>query len=146
MKKIFLVFFLPIILTNIAQAQLPDHTAMMNKYWDLLNLRTIKKAASGLYEPYFPPPLMAVNKTTIHLPGYIVPLKTAAAHKTFLLSVLPIAQCQFCGEGDIPEMVEVIMEQPIKYTAKPVTIEGTLNINDNPDGATFQLLNARVKK
>jgi len=146
MKKTLLIFFLSITFANIGQAQLPDHTAMMNKYWDLLNLRTIKKGASGMYEPYFPPPLMAVNKKVIHLPGYIVPLKTAAAHKNFLLSVLPIAQCQFCGEGDIPEMVEVIMEEPIKYTAKPVTIEGTLNINDNPDGATFQLLNARIKR
>lgn len=146
MKRILLMLFFVVIAAQTSFSQLPDHTPMMNKYWDLLNLRTIKKGASGLYEPHFPPPLMSINKTVIYLSGYIVPLKTAATHKTFLLSVLPITQCQFCGEGDIPEMVEVFMTDPIKYTAKPITVEGVLNINNNPDGATFQILNGKIRK
>ena len=145
MKK--LLFAILLFCTGISvQAQLPDHTPMMNKYWDLLNTRTIKKGTSGLYEPYFPPPLMAANKKPIYLSGYMVPLKTGAVHKTFLLSVLPVAQCQFCGEGDIPEMVEVFMEEPLKFTSKPITIDGILNINQDPDGAAFQLLKGKLKK
>ncbi|ADY53957.1 hypothetical protein Pedsa_3423 [Pseudopedobacter saltans DSM 12145] len=145
MKK-FCTSILLFFITFSIYAQLPDHTPMMNKYWDLLNTRTIKKNASGMYEPYYPPALMAVNKKPIYLSGYMVPLKTGAVHKTFLLSVLPVAQCQFCGEGDIPEMVEVFMEEPLKFTSKPINIEGVLNINQNPDGASFQLLNGKLKK
>ena len=145
MKRFLLAILLFFVGISV-QAQLPDHTPMMNKYWDLLNTRTIKKAASGLYEPYFPPPLMAANKKPIYLSGYMVPLKTGSVHKTFLLSVLPVAQCQFCGEGDIPEMVEVFMEEPLKFTSKPINIDGILNINQDPDGATFQLLKGKLKK
>jgi hypothetical protein len=145
MRTLFLLFFVGV-LSGSAFAQAPTHIPLMNKYWDLLSTRTIKKSAAGTYEPYFPPPLMALNGTSITLPGYIVPLKTAALHKTFLLSVLPIMQCQFCGEGDIPEMVEVMMDVPLKFSNKPVTIKGKLKISENPDGATFQLLNAAVVK
>ncbi|WP_304065940.1 hypothetical protein [Pedobacter glucosidilyticus] len=145
-RVLFLLFFIGVATYSSVFAQAPKHIPLMNKYWDLLSTRTIKKNATGNYEPYFPPPLMALNGTVITLPGYIVPLKTAALHKTFLLSVLPIMQCQFCGEGDIPEMLEVMMDTPVKFSNKPITIKGKLKINENPDGATFQLLNGVVAK
>ncbi|MFD1628653.1 hypothetical protein [Pseudopedobacter beijingensis] len=145
MKKVILSLFL-FFYGNVLLAQAPDHTPMMNKYWEILNTRTIKKASSGSYEPYYPAPLSALDQKQIYLSGYIVPIKTGTMHKTFLLSVLPIAQCQFCGEGDIPEMVEVFMEEPIKYTTKPIVVEGTLKINKELDGASFQLQKTRLKK
>jgi hypothetical protein len=149
MKRHFFiaVLFLAFISTGV-QAQPPEHIPLMNKYWELLSTRTIKKnLKSGLYEPFFPPALAAINNTNIALPGYMVPLKTAAMHQTFLLSVLPIMQCEFCGEGDIPEMVEVFMAKPIKFHKKPITIQGKLLINgNNPDGSTFQLQNAVMKE
>ncbi|TAF79823.1 MAG: hypothetical protein EAZ51_07205 [Sphingobacteriales bacterium] len=95
--------------------------------------------------PYFPPSLMAYNKTKIQLNGYMVPTNVGATHKVFLLSVLPVMQCQFCGTGDIPEMVEVYMSTPIKFNTKPINLEGTLIINDlDNDTATFKLANAVV--
>ncbi len=149
MKRHFFIIllFLGFISTGL-KAQVPEHIPLMNKYWELLSTRTIKKnSSSGLYEPFFPPALAAINHTTVTLPGYMVPLKTAATHQTFLLSVLPIMQCQFCGEGDIPEMVEVFMTKPIKFYKKPITIQGKLIINgNNPDGSTFQLQNAVIKE
>jgi len=149
MKRLFFitVLFLGFISVEL-KAQAPEHIPLMNKYWELLSTRTIKKnSSSGVYEPFFPPALAAINNTNVSLPGYMVPLKTATTHQTFLLSVLPVMQCQFCGEGDIPEMVEVFMAKPIKFYKKPVTIQGKLIINsNNPDGATFQLQNAVVKE
>lgn len=143
----FLLAFFIVFFTLELKAQAPEHIPLMNKYWELLSTRTIKKnSSSGLYEPFFPPVLAAINKTTITLPGYMVPLRTAALHQTFLLSVLPIMQCQFCGEGDIPEMVEVFMSKPIKFHKKPITIQGKLIINNNPDGATFQLQDGEIKQ
>lgn len=142
------VFALILFLSGLSfgYGQLPDHTPMMNKYWDLLNTRTIKKGSTGTYQPYFPPPLASMQNKMVVLPGYMVPLKTAALHKNFLLSVLPIAQCEFCGEGEIPEMVEVIMDQAIKFSTKPIKIQGKLNINKDQDGATFQVLEASLVK
>lgn len=147
MKKYFLAIIILIgFVSAEVKAQLPDHTPLMNKYWDLLSTRTIKKnTKTGLYEPFFPPPLVAINNTVITLQGYMVPLKTAAMHQTFLLSVLPVMQCQFCGEGDIPEMVEIFMDKPIKFHKKPITIEGRLKISDDADGSTFQLFKSNLK-
>ncbi|TAF44506.1 MAG: hypothetical protein EAZ64_06410 [Sphingobacteriales bacterium] len=139
---LILVFSVLYVQKTFAQA---PHKTITNKYWEILNTRTIKKNAEGQYMPYFPPSLMAYNKTKIQLNGYMVPTNVGATHKVFLLSVLPVMQCQFCGTGDIPEMVEVYMSTPIKFNTKPINLEGTLIINDlDNDTATFKLANAVV--
>ncbi|TAH03170.1 MAG: hypothetical protein EAZ15_03775 [Sphingobacteriales bacterium] len=146
-KWVALFFILNIFVLFKSYAQAPPlHKTITNKYWEILNTRTIKKNAEGQYMPYFPPALMAYNKTKIELNGYMVPIKVGQTHKIFLLSVLPIMQCQFCGNGDIPEMVEIYMKEAIKFSTKPINLEGTLIINDSDnDVATFMLANAVVK-
>lgn len=144
MKVLFVhcIFFLFFANLNV-KAQ--EHETLTNSYWKLLSTRTIKKAPSGDYLPYFPPDLMKINKTKIKLNGYMVPLKSGISHKHFLISVLPVMQCQFCGSGDIPEMVEVFMSTPIKFSTKPIAISGILIINDtNHDKATFELMDAKL--
>ncbi len=146
-KKTFflLITFCIVIMLN-AKVQPPLHKTISNKYWEILNTRTIKKNAEGQYMPFYPPSLMAYHKTKIELNGYMVPTRVGVSHKVFLLSVLPIMQCQFCGTGDIPEMVEIYMKEAIKFSTKPINLEGTLIINDSDnDVATFMLANAAVK-
>ncbi len=145
-KWLCLFIFLSVFFVTKTSAQTP-HKTLSNKYWEILNTRTIKKNAEGQYMPYFPPSLMAYNKTKIVLNGYMVPINVGATHKVFLLSVLPVMQCQFCGTGDIPEMVEIYMSNAIKFSNKPIVIEGMLLINDSDnDTATYQLANATVKE
>jgi len=145
-KWLKLFWILSVFCVTASFAQAP-HKTLSNKYWEILNTRTIKKNAEGQYMPYFPPSLMAYNKTKIQLNGYMVPTNVGATHKVFLLSVLPIMQCQFCGTGDIPEMVEIYMSNAIKFSTKPIIIEGLLIINDSDnDTATFQLANAALKE
>lgn len=118
------------LLFYVSASMAQDHRKMMNKTWDILATKTFAPDKAGRYVVVFPPALKALDKKAVELPGYIIPIKTGLVHQTFLLAVLPVSQCQFCGEGNIPDMVEVTMKQPLNYTDKPVTIKGVLNLNN----------------
>lgn len=126
--KALALFTVLILSTFFCRAQ--DHRNMMNKTWDLLATKSFAPDKSGRYVVVFPRALKELDKKPVELPGYIIPIKTGLLHKTFLLAVLPVSQCQFCGQGNIPDMVEVTMKQPLTYTDKPVTVKGILNLND----------------
>ncbi len=120
--------------------------AVSNKYWDLLLEKTYKKNINNKYMPYFPPQLKALGNRKIELNGYIIPIKSGISHDNFLLSVLPVLQCQYCGMGDVPEMVIVYMKDKIKFTDKPILLEGIFKIDENNmDNASFALMNAVIK-
>jgi hypothetical protein len=143
-KILFLMVAFQFLLVCKSFAQRDDEVS--NKYWDLLVEKTYKLNASKKYVPYFPPSLMALNNKKIALNGYIIPIKSGISHDNFLLSVLPVLQCQYCGLGDIPEMVIVYMKDKIKFTEKPILLEGILKIDENNmDDASFSLSNAVIK-
>ena len=85
------------------------------------------------FKVVFPKDLKAMNNKVIELPGYIIPTKVGNSFSTFMLSIVPIESCPFCGTGDIPSMVEVKMLSPITWTPKPVKIRGKFVINDSGD-------------
>jgi hypothetical protein len=64
------------------------------------------------------------------LEGYMVPIKNGMKQSKFMLSTLPINQCFYCGKNGIPTMIMVEMAEPVKFTFKPVTIKGTLKLDD----------------
>lgn len=143
-RILFLILVLQSVMICNSFAQNSD--AVTNKYWELMLGKTYKKNANNKYMPYFPPPLKALDKTKIELNGYIIPIKAGLEHDNFLLSVLPILQCQYCGTGDIPEMVIVYTKQKIRFTAKPILLVGTFIIDEkNLDGASFTLIDASLK-
>src|SRR3546814_3364586 len=87
---------------------------MMNDTGETINTLMYKvthKDNQTIYTPHFPNELKAIDKTTVTLPGYLVPLNGGRDHETFMLSVLPIMQCMFCGQGEVPPMVEIRSEE-----------------------------------
>lgn len=100
-----------------------------------------------VYTPHYPPELKKLENKIVDLPGYIVPLTSGRNHSTFMLSVLPIAQCQFCGTNGIPPMVEVFMKKgSIKYTEEPIKIKGKMKFNPEPlkGNAEIQIIDAEL--
>ncbi|MDN5286475.1 MAG: hypothetical protein JWR38_2749 [Mucilaginibacter sp.] len=125
------------------KGQPPQHVALMTNTWDLIDLKSYKPNARGIYVAYFPPELKALNKKMVELPGYMIPIKSGLTHAVFMLSVLPVLQCQFCGQANIPSMVEVHVIKPVLYSESPVMIKGTLVLNDvNDSQSEFILTNA----
>jgi hypothetical protein len=130
---------------------IPDHTPMMNQTWELINKLMYKITEKGnetVYTPFFPPDLKAIDNKIVELPGYLVPLNSGRTHETFMLSVLPIMQCMFCGTNDIPPMVEIFMKKgkAVKFTEDPIRIRGRVHLNSNTlkGNSEIQILDAEI--
>lgn len=129
----------------------PDHTPMMNESWEAINTLMYKvtyKDNETIYTPHFPEELRAIENKTITLPGYLIPLNGGRDHEMFMLSVLPIMQCMFCGTNDIPPMVEIFMKkgQKVRFTETPIKIRGRVRLSaDTRDGnSEIQILDAET--
>jgi len=161
MKKTLLFLLTGILSFGLAKGQaerfsemeVPDHTPMMNSTWEAIDKMMYKVTLDGnkkVYTPTYPPPLKALENKVVELPGYLVPLNSGRTHKTFMLSVLPIMQCMFCGSDGIPPMVEIFMKgsSSVKFTEEPIKIRGKMKFNPEPlkGNAEIQIVEAEIVK
>lgn len=133
MIKQLSVFSLLICLSFGLKAQAVVHKDMRTANWNLIGLRYEEQFKPLQWRTVFPKELKAINHKIIDLPGYIIPTKVGNKFSAFMLSIVPIESCPFCGSGDIPSMVEVKMVNPITWTDKVIKIRGILIINDSGD-------------
>lgn len=118
-----------LLISGYAKAQAPVHIDLMTDMWDKINLTEYRLDAKKNTYAYFPQELASLNNKVIELPGYMLPIKAGLTHFNFMLSVLPVLQCQFCGQGDVPPMIEVQLLKGLPYSEKPIVIKGTLVLN-----------------
>ena len=144
-KTVFLFIFSTV--AFLARAQPPTHIPLMNNTWKLIAGRSYKKNKDFKMVPAFPAKLEALHNKVVELPGYIIPINADLNHSEFMLAVVPMDQCPYCGQGDIPSMVEVKMGRELSYTDKPVKLRGTLMLNKTGDlRSEIFLLNAELVK
>lgn len=130
------------------RTHLQDHKPLMNEVWktfDLLMYKVTKQGGKTVYTPHFPERLRRLNGKTVTVSGYMIPFKAGRRHNAFLLSVLPVHQCMFCGQNGIPSMVEVTLAhgKRIGVSEKPITIQGVVYLNSNDkDRTEIQLRDA----
>ncbi|WP_443944173.1 hypothetical protein ACJVDH_14775 [Pedobacter sp. AW1-32] len=121
------------------------HTDLRTPTWNVIGLRYDAELSPGKWGSVFPAKLKALNKKQITLPGYMIPTKVGEKFSQFLLSIVPIASCPYCGSGDIPSMIEVKMAKPVAITERPIKITGIFQINaSGDDRSEFFLLNAKL--
>ncbi len=83
-----------------------------------------------IYVPKFGEGVTEMKGQQVSLKGFIIPFEGMFEPKHVIISSLPVASCFFCG-GSGPETVaEAYLKEEVKYTAKPVTITGRLELND----------------
>lgn len=88
--------------------------------------------------------VQALDGKRVRLEGYMFPLQGARDHDYFLFSGVPPG-CPFHVPGGPAELVEVLAEEPIRYTSKPVMLSGNLEIlADEPGGMMYRLTSARA--
>lgn len=126
-----LLFFISIAV--FVNAQPPTHVPLMNNVWKLIAQRKYKKNEHFKMVPEFPPALHAFNNKEVEMDGYIIPLKADVELDNFMLAVVPYDQCPYCGQGDIPSMIEIKTKKPVRHTEKPVKIKGKLLLNVSGD-------------
>lgn len=125
------------------KAQHTSGIPLMTKTWELIADKSYKQNDKKQWVASFPAALKAMENRIVELPGYIIPVKAGLKHSLFMFSVVPTEQCPFCGQGDIPSMVEVHAASPMNYSDKPVRIKGKLVLNESGDGnSELYLLNA----
>jgi hypothetical protein len=99
-----------------------------------------------IYVPKFGDEVKKMSGKMVSLKGFIIPFEGMFEPKHIILSSLPVASCFFCG-GSGPETVaEAYLKTEVKYTAKPVTVTGRLELNDTDyDQLMYVLKDATVK-
>lgn len=119
---------------------LMDHEPLMNQVWktfDKLMYKVTKKDNKTIYTPHFPSELLKLSNKTIVISGYMVPIETGKKHARFLLSVLPIQQCMYCGQNGIPPMVEINLKDDKKAIVDaPIRIRGRVYLNATDESRT----------
>ncbi|MBS7567074.1 hypothetical protein KHS38_21900 [Mucilaginibacter sp. Bleaf8] len=103
--------------------------AVTSANWEILNTYSYQMQNNKSVVIY-PPALKAIDNKVIELSGYLIPIKVGREHKEFLLSVLPVEQCAFCGSGKYPPMVLVKMMQPVPYSEHIIFVKGKFQLND----------------
>ncbi len=79
--------------------------------------------------PVFSEDVLAMDGKTVDVRGYIIPVEGYKGHKEFIFSAYPYNMCFFCGGAGPETVMEVFANEPIEYTAEPITIRGKLELN-----------------
>jgi hypothetical protein len=141
MKKISAILILVMASSGIfAQG----HTQLLTQTWKTLALANGTSSSKGKLN--FPSSLMELQGKTVELPGFMIPIKTAPQFSVFMLSMVPLYSCPYCGTGEVPPMIEVhLSETAVNDIADVINVRGRLVINAIDDGKSlFYLMQAKL--
>lgn len=143
-RKIF-----PILLVILSFSDVTAQSADKFRTWKVLEGISYEKSTDEygeIYVPVFSNEVKALEGKEVTLPGYIIPFEGMFKPDQLIISSLPIASCFFCGSGGPETVAEVEMKEPVKYSAKLVSVTGTLELNDSDtDQLMYILKNATLK-
>jgi uncharacterized protein len=109
--------------------------------WKQLSMVSTKMVNNRVV-PTFPDPVRALNKKTVKVQGFMMPLEPGERQKHFLLSSVPTS-CSFCIAGGPESLIEVRSKTPVKYSLEPVVVEGVMAVLDNdPYGIFYRVTDA----
>jgi hypothetical protein len=99
----------------------------------------------GRMQPRFSPEILGLDRKTVKLQGFIVPLDMGDRQKRFLLTATP-PHCSFCLPAGPDAIVEVVAKTAVKYGFDPIVMEGRfLVLKDDPNGLLYQLVDAESR-
>jgi hypothetical protein len=106
--------------------------------WKLLSQVTAKAEKKKIV-PTFPVAVQALDRKTVKVQGFMMPLEAGDKQQHFLLSSVPTT-CSFCVPAGPEGLVEVRTKKPVRYTLEPVVVEGQLAVlSDDPYGLYYRV-------
>lgn len=82
--------------------------------------------------PEFGPRIVELDKQTVKLYGFVMPLSTSPRQKHFLLSPLP-SHCPYCVYQGPDSLVEVVAKTPVEYNQwEPIVVSGKFELVRDP--------------
>jgi hypothetical protein len=95
--------------------------------------------------PVYGKEVKAMEGKEITIRGYIIPTDGYKSTSAFILSAFPYNMCFFCGGAGPETVIEVVCKTPIPYSADPVTLKGTLQLNGGDVNTLLYTLKNAVK-
>ena len=120
-----------------------------DKTWKILSKITFKKEYNEMMGfkvdvPVFSEAVQELEGQEVTVRGYIIPVEGYKSHKEFIFSAYPYNMCFFCGGAGPETVMEVYASEEIEYTAEPVTLRGTLELNaDDINRLIYAIRDAR---
>ena len=106
--------------------------------WKLL-AQVTPRAEKKKIVPTFPAAVQALDRKTVKVQGFMMPLEAGDKQQHFLLSSVPTT-CSFCVPAGPEGLVEVRTKKPVRYTLEPVIVEGQLAVlSDDPYGLYYRV-------
>lgn len=106
--------------------------------WQLLSQVTARAEKKRIV-PTFPAAVQALDRKTVKVQGFMMPLEAGDRQQHFLLSAVPTS-CSFCVPAGPEGLVEVRTKKPVRYTLEPVVVEGVLAVlSDDPYGLYYRV-------
>jgi hypothetical protein len=115
--------------------------------WEVLSNLEVRTETPAplqtIFHIEFTPEVKALGGEIVRLKGFMYPLSPGETHSSFLLSALP-PSCPFCLPGTATTLIDIVSEEPIRYTLEPVLLEGRLALlKDDASGLYYRLTQAR---
>jgi len=95
-------------------------------------------------KPVFSDPVKKLADGEVTVKGYIIPVEGYKSHTEFIFSAYPYNMCFFCGGAGPETVMEVLSNEPVKYTAEQVTLKGKLVLNSDDINRLMYLLEDAV--
>ena len=107
---------------------------------DWETLATVKARLEGnRIVAEFPEAVKALDRKTVKVQGYMLPLTAGAAQDRFLLSAVPTS-CPFCIPAGPEGLIEVRTKGEVRYTVNPLVVEGRLAVlHDAKEGLFYRI-------
>jgi hypothetical protein len=108
-------------------------------------LSQVKPITKGdVVTPEFQGPVLKLDKKTVKLQGFMLPLGMGESQDHFILTATP-PTCAFCLPGGPDQVVEVKTTRPVKFSYDPVALSGKLELlKDDPMGLYYRMTAAQA--
>src|SRR5258708_28382825 len=92
--------------------------------------------------PRFSKELLDLDKQTVRVQGFILPMDVGDQQKHFLISAVP-PHCPFCLPAGPEAIVEVQAKSAVSYSFDPVVIGGRFSVvKDDSSGILYRMTDA----
>ncbi len=96
--------------------------------------------------PVFNDDVKALDRTTVKVAGYMMPLENGDEQRHFLLMAYP-PDCPFCMTAGPEYLIEIKTDKAIAFSYKPLLLEGTMQLLEQDEtGMFYRIPDARLIK
>jgi len=96
----------------------------------------------GKMVPEFSKEVLGLDRKTVKVQGFIIPLDMGDKQKRFLLTAVP-PHCSFCLPAGPDAVVDVQAKTAVRYGLEPIVVEGRFAVlKDDPSGVLYRLADA----